>query len=115
MQNKLKKVIEAVGKKFQTKVTLSKLGNSQPLEEMNSILKVAIEDAANLLNYSYEYLPSGAGHAAAIAAAHSNSQGEPIPVAMILSRVVSAKAMRKKLSTLVRYKFVKARKCWLMR
>lgn len=74
---KAKSVIEDTAKKMNTKVKIYNIGSSVPIESLDESLKLAIEKSAKRLGYSYQFLPSGAGHDAAVIA------GTGIPVGMI--------------------------------
>ena len=71
------KLLASTSKQFNTKIKISHISESDPAESLDTRLEKDIEASAKLLGYSYEYLPSGAGHDAAIVAKHN------IPAAMI--------------------------------
>jgi hydantoinase/carbamoylase family amidase len=62
---------------FNTRLKITHISDSDPAESLDPKLEKSIEAATKLLGYSYTFLPSGAGHDAAIVAKHG------IPSAMI--------------------------------
>ena len=73
-----KRIIEAVGRRFNVFVKIQQTGFLLPIEEMDETLQKAAEEACRQLKYDYEMMPSGAIHDVAVVAAQKRSDGSSI-------------------------------------
>jgi N-carbamoyl-L-amino-acid hydrolase len=80
---KAKDIIAQTTQKLGTRFALHSLGASDPAENLNQNLMQEIEASCKTRKYKYQFLPSGAGHDAAIVHGQKRDDGTRIPVAMI--------------------------------
>jgi acetylornithine deacetylase/succinyl-diaminopimelate desuccinylase-like protein len=77
------RTIQSVAGKFLTTAKVTDLGSSDPAEFLDKDLEKRIEESASAHGYKYQYMPSGAGHDAAIVAKQKKGNGQALAVAMI--------------------------------
>jgi hydantoinase/carbamoylase family amidase len=75
--------IKAIGERFNVDVDIQSIGKSLPIESLSEHIQNTIEQSTSDLGYSSHYMPSGAGHDAAIIAKIKKSDGNFIDTGMI--------------------------------
>lgn len=76
-------LLKGVAKEKNVEVKFEKIGEDAPLEKLGKKIQDSIEQACEETKISYEKMPSGAGHDAAVIAKQKKSGGKTIPAGMI--------------------------------
>ena len=80
------KVIETITKVAESKgvsIEIEHIASEDPVEKLDDRIQESIKSACEELNYSFQYIPSGAGHDAAVVAKQKRSNETYTPVGMI--------------------------------
>lgn len=76
-------VIQEVAERLRVKAEIITMNELRPTESLDEGLQALMVESCRELKMSYETLPSGALHDAAVVAGQKHSDGSPIPVGMI--------------------------------
>ena len=89
---KAKQLIYEVAQEFNVTAELQQLSSSSGIRSLDKNIQTQLEKSAKELNRKAVYLPSGAGHDAAIVAQQKKTNGANIPVGMIFIPCLDGKS-----------------------